>query len=247
MFEHEHRNMQAEVPCPRGTAATGDRVALHRCSPKQQVQDLSQCVFIALAGTRQLRARGIHHHPLTTCSSRWLITGIPNLKVLETLDSVKKADALEKTLASQEPQDRVLDVFLQVNTSAEDVKSGLPALEAPPDALAEGASLDTVPTLAKHIQDHCPHLRLAGLMTIGSWEHSHEEPEQENPDFVKLTQTRNYLAGFLNVPKESLELSMGMSADFVQATKQGSDNVRVGSKAFGTRPSKEEAKALRGA
>lgn len=175
-----------------------------------------------------------------------IITGIPNLKVLETLDSLKKADALEKTLASQEPKDRKLDVFLQVNTSAEDVKSGLPALDAPVDALAEGASSDSVPALAKHVVDKCPHLRLAGLMTIGSWEASHEQGNQENPDFVKLTQTRDHLATFLNVPKESLKLSMGMSADFVQATKQGSDNVRVGSKAFGSRPSKEEAKAMRG-
>lgn len=175
-----------------------------------------------------------------------MVTGIPNLKVLETLDSKKKADALEKALSSQEPADRKLDVFIQVNTSAEEVKSGLPALSAPVDALTQGLSTDSVPSLAKHILDQCPHLRLSGLMTIGSWEASHEQDDSvENPDFASLKRTRNHLANYLQVPEESVQLSMGMSADFLQATRQGSDNVRVGSRAFGSRPSKEEAKAMR--
>lgn len=173
---------------------------------------------------------------------------IPNLKVLETLDSSKKADALEKALASQEPQDRKLDVFIQVNTSSEAEKSGLPALNAPVDALADGTSVESVPGLAKHVAEQCPHLRFVGLMTIGSWEASHDQDQtQANPDFTRLIETRDHLAKFLGRKPEEVELSMGMSADFVQATRQGSDNVRVGSRAFGSRPSKEEAKVNRGA
>jgi uncharacterized pyridoxal phosphate-containing UPF0001 family protein len=38
---------------------------------------------------------------------------------------------------------------------------------------------------------------------------------------------------------ENVELSMGMSDDFQVAIRQGSTNVRVGSKIFGQRPSKE--------
>ena len=39
---------------------------------------------------------------------------------------------------------------------------------------------------------------------------------------------------------ENIELSMGMSDDFEVAVQMGSTNVRVGSKIFGQRPTKEE-------
>lgn len=42
------------------------------------------------------------------------------------------------------------------------------------------------------------------------------------------------------LPGQSLELSMGMSEDYIQALKAGSTNVRVGRTIFGARPSKEE-------
>ena len=38
---------------------------------------------------------------------------------------------------------------------------------------------------------------------------------------------------------ENVELSMGMSDDFEVAVRMGSTNVRVGSKIFGQRPTKE--------
>lgn len=163
------------------------------------------------------------------------------MSVLETLDTIKKADALEKALAAQ--GDRKLKVFLQVNTSAEDSKSGLSPLKQEVVASAE-ASDDSLPALAKHVINACPHLKLAGLMTIGSFEASHSENE-ENKDFAALIETRKWLAAHLSMKEDELELSMGMSADFEVAAKAGSNNVRVGSRAFGQRPSKEEAKAQR--
>ena len=50
--------------------------------------------------------------------------------------------------------------------------------------------------------------------------------------------TRAKLLG--EIPElENIELSMGMSDDFEVAVKMGSTNVRVGSKIFGQRPTKE--------
>lgn len=52
-----------------------------------------------------------------------LLVAIPNLYVVETVDSAKKASTLDKACASRsEP----LRIFLQVNTSAEECKFGLP-------------------------------------------------------------------------------------------------------------------------
>ena len=80
-------------------------------------------------------------------------------------------------------------------------------------------------------------------MTIGSWEAS-RDPLKPNPDFTCLKQTRSGLVKLLKEKgidcpsEEELELSMGMSTDFVQAVKEGSSSVRIGTRIFGERPKK---------
>ena len=154
-------------------------------------------------------------------------TAIPNLTVIETVASMKVADLLEKAAnaSSREP----IRVYLQVNTSGESSKSGLMPITTPSDTteLAE---------LAKHIMTHCPSLRLSGLMTIGS---PSEHLTSANPDFVTLITSRDNLIEKLrndNPMPGPLELSMGMSGDFLAAIEAGSDNVRVGTRIFGERP-----------
>jgi uncharacterized pyridoxal phosphate-containing UPF0001 family protein len=139
------------------------------------------------------------------------------------------------------PDDRTspLNVYLQVNTSGEDSKSGLSPL-----TVSSTGSEDIV-DLATHVITSCPGLKLLGLMTIGSWGASHD-PSKPNPDFTCLTETRKELVRILQekqlkgAPKkeDELELSMGMSADFVQAIREGSSSVRVGTRIFGERPKK---------
>lgn len=104
----------------------------------------------------------------------------------------------------------------QVNTSGEDSKYGV----APDDAVP----------LATHIRDECQNLIMAGLMTIGQPDYS-SKPE----NFTCLMDVRRKVAEALQVPAESLELSMGMSGDFEQAVEMGSTNIRVGSTIFGAR------------
>lgn len=159
------------------------------------------------------------------------VQGIPNLYVLETLCSIKVADLLQKSLSSGSSP-HTLNVYLQVNTSNEESKSGL----SPSDSSA------AVIELAKHIAEHCDRLSVLGLMTIGSWDASHAD-DPDNPDFAALKQVREDLSaqGIKGKDGTELELSMGMSADFVQAVKQGSSSVRVGTRIFGERPKKSGA------
>ncbi|PWN21054.1 hypothetical protein BCV69DRAFT_232505, partial [Microstroma glucosiphilum] len=172
-----------------------------------------------------------------------MLASVPNLYLLETLDSIKAANVLEKALASPDAieRDEPLRVYLQVNTSGEDVKSGLPPLtqEAGGTEDGEGHSLLE---LAKHVVISCPNLVFSGLMTIGSAANSsaraaatnRDEALRANPDFAKLHESRRH---------GGLELSMGMTADFPVAIAAGSDNVRIGTDCFGVRPStREEAK-----
>jgi pyridoxal phosphate enzyme (YggS family) len=156
---------------------------------------------------------------------------IPNLWCVSSVDSEKKANELEKgrkALLEKDDKAEKLRIHVQVNTSGEDSKSGVEPAE-------------TV-NLCKHVRDKCPHLQLTGLMTIGAIARSQETtPETENEDFVKLKEVRDQVAKDLGWEEQSLELSMGMSADFEGAVKMGSDEVRVGTQIFGERPMKKDA------
>ncbi|KAG8863093.1 hypothetical protein FRB96_009273 [Tulasnella sp. 330] len=163
------------------------------------------------------------------------LAAIPNIWAVQTVDSIKKATALNKSL----PEDRTdpLHIYLQVNTSGEDSKSGVaPLTHSSPSSSKE------LEELATHVINECPRLKLLGLMTIGSFEAS-TEAGAENPDFRLLIESKEVLEERLGVAGGDhwgvggkLELSMGMSADFEQAIKAGSGSVRVGTGIFGSRP-----------
>ena len=169
---------------------------------------------------------------LQTNKCRRLAEQIPNLWCVESVDTAKKADRLEKGRATLCKREKELEgiplrVFAQVNTSGEEEKSGCEPGEE-------------VQNLCKHIRERCPHLRLQGLMTIGAIARSKESKDGvENEDFVKLREVRDEV---LQQIGGELELSMGMSDDYESAIRCGSDEVRVGSTIFGERPSKKDAK-----
>ncbi|KAJ2499631.1 hypothetical protein GGH96_003388 [Coemansia sp. RSA 1972] len=142
------------------------------------------------------------------------LAAIPNLWAVETIDSAEKARKLNDAWASAGNQGQ-LGVFVQVNTSNEENKGGVEKCDV------EG--------VVKEIIASCASLCLKGLMTIGSIEGSNKQP---NPDFLSLVALRDQLKQSAGV---DLELSMGMSDDFVHALELGASNVRVGSKIFGSR------------
>uniref|UniRef100_K3WAQ7 Pyridoxal phosphate homeostasis protein n=1 Tax=Globisporangium ultimum (strain ATCC 200006 / CBS 805.95 / DAOM BR144) TaxID=431595 RepID=K3WAQ7_GLOUD len=143
-----------------------------------------------------------------------LVRDVPNLYMVETVDSIKIANALNK--ASGEFRTAQLNVLVQVNTSDEDQKSGT-------------TSTDESVELAQHIVNSCEHLRLAGLMTIGRYGDTTSEC------FDRLVACRKKIAEALNKPEAELDLSMGMSGDYELAISCGSTYVRVGSTIFGDR------------
>ncbi|WFC96535.1 hypothetical protein MBRA1_003196 [Malassezia brasiliensis] len=205
-----------------------------------------------------------------------ILAPIPNLYAVESIDSEKLATSLEKALAKPENELRrsyPLHVYLQVNTSGEEGKSGVTPMTTPWDG---SASEPPLLALAKHILLHCPHLRLAGLMTIGALANSQQSRDaHHNPDFEALVATRSHLLHALRTDStlqeqvhntaywlpdgssenvyatlwgnadDALELSMGMSADLETAVAYGSGHVRIGSDCFGPRSSNQDAAKVR--
>jgi pyridoxal phosphate enzyme (YggS family) len=158
---------------------------------------------------------------------------IPNLFCVSSIDTSKKAQLLNTArtnLLSSQPDLDKIGVHVQVNTSGEEAKSGC----APGE--------ETV-ALCREVIEKCPSLRFLGLMTIGAIARSKATTaESENEDFVALKEQLDLVAKELNLDKDSLELSMGMSEDFEGAIRLGSSEVRVGSTIFGQRPAKADAK-----
>eukprot|EP00752_Nemacystus_decipiens_P002851 g2655.t1 len=152
---------------------------------------------------------------LQSNKAKALVAGVPNLAVLETLDTVKLANKLQTACVSTE-RESPLGVYLQIDTSGEDSKAGV-----------YHSDLDACLLLARHLKDNCPALELRGLMTIGA--------PGDMECFDRLSACRDAVAGGLGLEPPALELSMGMSGDFEEAIRRGSTNVRVGSTIFGAR------------
>ncbi|KAF2139342.1 uncharacterized protein K452DRAFT_232291 [Aplosporella prunicola CBS 121167] len=211
-----------------------DILALHTAPAPHTTTHFGENYFQELSAKAAALPRTIKWHfigALQTNKCRPLAEAVPNLWSVSSVDTAKKADQLEKgrkTLVEElnkkndKEQLEPLRILVQVNTSGEASKSGTPPGETA--------------ALCAHVRDRCPHLRLAGLMTIGAIARSHAlTPETENADFVELRRVRDEVAAELGLPADDLCLSMGMSADFEGAVRQGSDEVRVGTGIFGQR------------
>lgn len=130
------------------------------------------------------------------------------------LDSLRVAQALDTRLQAL---GRSLDVLVQVNTSGEASKFGLP----PEEVLPFVRQLPTLTTL-----------RVRGLMTLAM--HTSEQA-QVRRCFALLRQLREQLQQDVPGGEAMGELSMGMSGDFEWAIEEGSTTVRIGQAIFGAR------------
>jgi len=143
--------------------------------------------------------------------------GLDKLACIETVSTLKLAAKLNRavdTLNEDAEEKKKLGIYIQVNTSGEESKSGL----SPDGEVAD---------LVKQISEECPGLSIDGLMTIGA--------PGDYSCFDTLVKCRDEVAPLLGREPDELELSMGMSGDFEIAVAKGATSVRVGSTIFGQR------------
>jgi len=134
--------------------------------------------------------------------------------MIESLDSIRLANELEKHCAEQ---DKTIEVLIEVNSGAEEDKTGV----LPKDvvALAEAVS-------------RLQHLRLAGLMTMGPLS---GEAELARPYFRQTRELFEQIK-LIKLPNcEMRVLSMGMSGSYKVAIEEGATMVRIGTLLFGPR------------
>jgi pyridoxal phosphate enzyme (YggS family) len=159
---------------------------------------------------------------LADCGIDWVMIGhLQTNKVrdvarlaseVQSLDRLELAQALHRRLQAE---GRAIDVLVQVKTSHEPSKYGLPPEQLP-------GFLDTLRGYDT--------LRVRGLMTLAT--HSSESGEVRGC-FRLLRELRiQAVAQGHDLPR----LSMGMSGDFPLAIAEGATDVRIGTAIFGGRP-----------
>ena len=127
------------------------------------------------------------------------------VKLFDYIHSVDSEKLAKKIVDEQNKINRKLKVFLQVNIGQENQKAGIDK------------------NYVNHLVSYCKEigLDLIGLMCI--------PPVNINPDdYFEEMRNLNNSFGFT-------DLSMGMSSDFLSASKYSATYVRIGSNIFGQR------------
>jgi hypothetical protein len=127
--------------------------------------------------------------------------------LFQALDSIELALALEERLAKRE---QTLDCLLQINSAAEDTKSGVESQIA----------VD----IYQEIIEKCPHISLKGIMSIGAHTDNLRIVQESFETTRKIFDTLQSSGAAI--------CSMGMSGDYELAIKCGSNLVRIGSSLF---------------
>ena len=143
---------------------------------------------------------------------------MPHVSVIESIDSVKLLQLVEKEAARI---DRTVDVLLQLHVAQEETKSGFSI-----DEVLKAAD-------AGELTENLPHVHVCGVMAMASLTDNMEQVAEEF-DLVR----RTYLTlkdGCFDESPYFNELSMGMSDDWHEAVKHGATLVRIGTAIFGPR------------
>ena len=136
---------------------------------------------------------------------------LPIVSLVHSVDTLRLAEELDASAAKLNLRPKVL---LQVNTSKEPQKYGVPV----------GAAIH----MAEQIET-LPNLRLAGLMTMAPLTHN---KDVIRACFVRASEIFHEMRGEKTGGRDFAELSMGMSSDYEIAIEEGATILRIGSAIF---------------
>lgn len=163
--------------------------------------------------------------PLADCGIDWVMIGhLQTNKAkdvarmaseIQSLDRMDLAIALDRRL---QQEGRAIDALVQVKTSSEPSKYGLPPEE--------------LPGFLRQVARDIPTLRIKGLMTLAINE---ADDAAVRACFRTLRELRDQMRQEDIAGIELDRLSMGMSGDFEIAIEEGSTEVRIGTAIFGGR------------
>ena len=147
---------------------------------------------------------GVELHLIGPLQTNKVRQAVHLFDVIETVDRPKLARMLARVFKEE---NKICDIYVQVNTGHESQKAGIPPEDAD----------DFIALCREELK-----LPVTGVMCIPPFD------EDGTPHFKLLKE----IADRNNIKI----ISMGMSGDFQQAIEHGATHVRVGTAIFGTRP-----------
>lgn len=156
----------------------------------------------------QIRPQDMKVHMIGHLQSNKVGKVVPLVDMIESIDSLSLLEKVDR--ASQQTQ-KTMDVLLELNTSGEESKTGFATEEELVECLEKAQEMKNV--------------KVRGLMTVGP----------VNGDTEKAFKQLKNLYDKLKDRYGFTVLSMGMSQDYKVGVKNGSTQVRIGTKIFGER------------
>lgn len=193
-------------------------------SPVEDVREAMSCGIRDLGEIRVQDARekfaalgeqaaGVRKHLIGHLQTNKVKLAVRTFDMIQTLDSERLADEIEKHAAAAQ---KVMDVLVEVNCSQEAQKSGV---------AAEGL----LPLLKK--VSALPHLRVQGLMTMAALSDDESVVRKAFRELRTLSETAaREFPGAENIRMDCL--SMGMTHDYEIALEEGATMLRIGSAIF---------------
>ncbi len=136
------------------------------------------------------------------------------ISFIHSVDSLRLAEEISKQAVIHK---RTISILLEVNVAEEESKFGL--------------SVEEVPEIYNEIKN-LPGIEVVGLMTVAPYT---SDSEENRPVFQKLRQVLVDIKSKNKDNMNMIELSMGMSGDYLVAIEEGATFVRVGTGIFGAR------------
>lgn len=183
----------------------------HRAFGENKVQELE-------LKANDLKSLDIHWHFIGSLQSNKVakLLKVPNLVSIHSIDSIK---LLNKLLGHK--LDKKIKLFLQVNTSEEEEKSGFSSFS------------ELQKAIELLVESNHPNFKFQGLMSIGKIRTDDFEADARKC-FQKLVDYKKQVEENFSLP---CELSMGMSSDYKIAQEYGTNWIRIGTNIFGDRKS----------
>lgn len=216
-------SIKSEIERLRGALPEGVRLLavskFHPVEALQQAYDAGQRAF-GESRPQELKAKfealpkDIEWHMIGHLQTNKVKYIVRYVHLIESLDSVRLAEAIEKEAAKC---DRTIDCLLEIHVAQEESKSGWDYAELM--EFVRGGGFDAM-----------SHIRLRGVMGMATFT---DDESQVRADFKRLNECFTELKEHFG--EEFDTLSMGMSDDYPIAIEYGSTQVRIGSTIFGNR------------
>lgn len=198
-------------------------VAVGKTFPPEALQSFYQAgqrdfgenrVQEAAGKVKQLPA-AIRWHLIGHLQANKVVQAVRLFSMIHSVDTSKLARRLER-LAGEER--KICRVLIQVDLAGEETKFGLP-----PEELT---------SLLEQVESY-RYVQVTGLMVLPPY---HDDPEAARPYYRRLRELASLAQERGLLGKHGpVELSMGMSHDYLVAAEEGATLVRVGTALFGPR------------